>query len=191
MSRVCEVTGKKVMYGNNVSHANNKTRRRFDVNLQKKTFWVESLKKSVTLKAFVAASLIVSALINSISDSSRIFLANFALVPCNLTTTTTSRSNSFTACITKGANKFGTKTEIKNINSFRNVQKAIESEIKRQHQLLEDGKKVEQASLTWNNEKNTAEIMRVKENADDYRYFPDPDLPPVLISKSKIDSRGG
>jgi large subunit ribosomal protein L28 len=50
MSRVCEVTGKKVMYGNNVSHANNKTRRRFDVNLQKKTFWVESLKKSVTLK---------------------------------------------------------------------------------------------------------------------------------------------
>ena len=48
MSRVCEVTGKRVMYGNNVSHAHNKTRRRFDVNLQKKTFWVESLKKSVT-----------------------------------------------------------------------------------------------------------------------------------------------
>jgi large subunit ribosomal protein L28 len=50
MSRVCEVTGKKVMYGNNVSHAHNKTRRRFDVNLQKKTFWVGSLNKSVTLK---------------------------------------------------------------------------------------------------------------------------------------------
>jgi large subunit ribosomal protein L28 len=50
MSRVCEVTGKKVMYGNNVSHANNKTRRRFDINLQKKTFWVESLNKKVTLK---------------------------------------------------------------------------------------------------------------------------------------------
>ena len=49
MSRVCEVTGKRVMYGNNVSHAHNKARRRFDVNLQKKTFWVESLKKSVTL----------------------------------------------------------------------------------------------------------------------------------------------
>ena len=49
MSRVCEVTGKRVMYGNNVSHAHNKTRRRFDVNLQKKTFWVEGLKKSVTL----------------------------------------------------------------------------------------------------------------------------------------------
>ena len=50
MSRVCEVTGKKVMYGNNVSHAHNKTRRRFDVNLQKKTFWVDSLNKSITLK---------------------------------------------------------------------------------------------------------------------------------------------
>ena len=50
MSRVCEVTGKKVMYGNNVSHAHNKTRRRFDINLQKKTFWVESLNKKVTLK---------------------------------------------------------------------------------------------------------------------------------------------
>ena len=50
MSRVCEVTGKKVMYGNNVSHANNKTRRRLDINLQKKTFWVESLNKKVTLK---------------------------------------------------------------------------------------------------------------------------------------------
>ena len=88
----------------------------------------------------------------------------------------------------KGIKKFGTKTEIKNINSFRNVQKAIESEIKRQHYLLENGKEVVQASLTWNNEKNTAEIMRVKENADDYRYFPDPDLPPVTISESKIDS---
>ena len=50
MSRACEVTGKKVMYGNNVSHAHNKTRRRFDVNLQKKTFWVDSLNKSITLK---------------------------------------------------------------------------------------------------------------------------------------------
>ena len=88
----------------------------------------------------------------------------------------------------KGVKKFGTKTEIKNINSFRNVQKAIESEIKRQHYHLENGKEVVQASLTWNNEKNTAEIMRVKENADDYRYFPDPDLPPVTISESKIDS---
>ena len=50
MSRVCEVTGKKVMYGNNVGHAHNKTRRRFNINLQKKTFWVESLNKSITLK---------------------------------------------------------------------------------------------------------------------------------------------
>ncbi len=88
----------------------------------------------------------------------------------------------------KGVKKFGTKTEIKNINSFKNVQKAIESEIKRQHQLLDSGHEVKQATLTWNNEKNIAEIMRVKENADDYRYFPDPDLPPVTIESSKIKS---
>ena len=50
MSRVCEVTGKKVMHGNNVSHAHNKTRRKFDINLQKKTFWVDSLNKSITLR---------------------------------------------------------------------------------------------------------------------------------------------
>ena len=87
----------------------------------------------------------------------------------------------------KGVKKFGTKTEIKNINSFRNVQKAIESEIKRQYKILESDQIVEQASLTWNNEKNTAEIMRVKENADDYRYFPDPDLPPVVISDNEIE----
>ena len=50
MTKACDLSGKKVQFGNNVSKANNKTRRRFDVNLQKKTFWVESLKKSVTLK---------------------------------------------------------------------------------------------------------------------------------------------
>ena len=50
MSRVCEVTGKKVMHGNNVIHAHNKTRRKFDINLQKKTFWVDSLNKSITLR---------------------------------------------------------------------------------------------------------------------------------------------
>jgi len=49
MGKICEVTGKRAMFGNNVSHAHNKTRRRFDVNLQKKTFWVESLNKKITL----------------------------------------------------------------------------------------------------------------------------------------------
>jgi aspartyl-tRNA(Asn)/glutamyl-tRNA(Gln) amidotransferase subunit B len=88
----------------------------------------------------------------------------------------------------KNSKKFGTKTEIKNINSFRNVQKAIESEIKRQHKLLMTGKPVKQATLTWNNEKNIAEVMRIKENADDYRYFPDPDLPPVKVDQKKIQS---
>ena len=79
-------------------------------------------------------------------------------------------------------------TKIKNINSFRNVQKAIESEIIRQNNLLNNGNKVEQATLTWNNDKNTAEIMRLKENADDYRYFNDPDLPPVDLDDSIIDN---
>lgn len=88
----------------------------------------------------------------------------------------------------KGSGKFGVKTEIKNINSFRNVQKAIESEIIRQNNLLNNGNKVEQATLTWNNDKNTAEIMRLKENADDYRYFNDPDLPPVNLDDSIIDN---
>ncbi len=88
----------------------------------------------------------------------------------------------------KNTKTFGTKTEIKNINSFRNVQKAIESEIKRQHELLSKGGSVKQATLTWNNEKNIAEIMRIKENADDYRYFPEPDLPPVEINKKHIES---
>jgi aspartyl-tRNA(Asn)/glutamyl-tRNA(Gln) amidotransferase subunit B len=88
----------------------------------------------------------------------------------------------------KNSKKFGTKTEIKNINSFRNVQKAIESEIKRQHKLLMNGKPVKQATLTWNNEKNIAEVMRIKENADDYRYFPDPDLPPVKVDQKRIQS---
>ena len=88
----------------------------------------------------------------------------------------------------KGSGKFGIKTEIKNINSFKNVQKAIESEIIRQNDLLKNGNKVEQATLTWNNDKNTAEIMRLKENADDYRYFNDPDLPPVDLDSSIIDN---
>jgi aspartyl-tRNA(Asn)/glutamyl-tRNA(Gln) amidotransferase subunit B len=88
----------------------------------------------------------------------------------------------------KGSGKFGVKTEIKNINSFRNVQKAIESEILRQNKILSDGDDVLQATLTWNNNKNVAEIMRIKENADDYRYFSDPDLPPVSIKESFIDN---
>ena len=87
----------------------------------------------------------------------------------------------------KGSGKFGVKTEIKNINSFRNVQKAIESEIIRQNKILNDGKEVQQATLTWNNDKNVAEIMRMKENADDYRYFPDPDLLPLEVTDEFIN----
>ena len=82
-----------------------------------------------------------------------------------------------------GEKVFGTKTEIKNMNSFKNVEKAINFEIERQIDLLEDGKKIIQQTLLWNADLNKAESMRSKEEADDYRYFPEPDLFPVIIDK--------
>jgi aspartyl-tRNA(Asn)/glutamyl-tRNA(Gln) amidotransferase subunit B len=88
----------------------------------------------------------------------------------------------------KNSQNLGIKTEIKNINSFRNVQKSLESEIIRQHKILCNGKKVKQVTLTWNSSKNVAEIMREKEDSHDYRYFPDPDLPPVIIDSKFINS---
>ena len=81
----------------------------------------------------------------------------------------------------KGEKKLGVKTEIKNMNSFRNVEKAIEYEIDRQIDLLEDGDKVIQQTLLWDTELNEAYPMRSKEEAHDYRYFPDPDLLPVVV----------
>jgi len=82
-----------------------------------------------------------------------------------------------------GEKKLGTKTEIKNMNSFKNVVRAINFEIDRQIELLEDGKKINQQTLLWNADQNKAESMRNKEEADDYRYFPEPDLFPVVIDK--------
>lgn len=81
----------------------------------------------------------------------------------------------------KGEKKLGTKTEVKNMNSFRNVERAIDFEIGRQIELIEEGGKVVQQTLLWNANKNEAYPMRSKEEAHDYRYFPDPDLVPVLI----------
>lgn len=81
----------------------------------------------------------------------------------------------------KGDKNFGTKTEIKNMNSFRNVEKAIEFEIERQIELIEDGERIVQQTLLWNADANEAYPMRSKEEAHDYRYFPDPDLLPVII----------
>lgn len=81
-----------------------------------------------------------------------------------------------------GQKEFGTKVEIKNMNSFRNVERAINFEINRQIELIEDGGKVIQQTLLWDADANEAYSMRSKEEAHDYRYFPDPDLVPIEIN---------
>lgn len=83
----------------------------------------------------------------------------------------------------KGEEKFGVKTEIKNMNSFRNVERAIEFEVNRQIEMIEDGEKIVQQTLLWNADANEAYPMRSKEEAHDYRYFPDPDLLPVIVDE--------
>lgn len=88
----------------------------------------------------------------------------------------------------RGDSKFGTKVELKNINSFRFVEKAIDYEIDRQIELVEKNEPIRQQTRTWNSAKNTTELMREKESAHDYRYFPEPDLSPLIISRDWIDS---
>ncbi|MGE5354460.1 MAG: Asp-tRNA(Asn)/Glu-tRNA(Gln) amidotransferase subunit GatB [Acidobacteriota bacterium] len=83
----------------------------------------------------------------------------------------------------KGETRLGTKTEVKNMNSFRNVEKALIYEIDRQIEVLEDGGRIVQETLLWDADANIALPMRSKEEAHDYRYFPEPDLMPVAISK--------
>lgn len=85
-----------------------------------------------------------------------------------------------------GAEKLGTRTELKNINSFRFVEKAIEYEIERQIDLVERGEKVIQETRLWDPDKNKTFTMRAKEEAEDYRYFPDPDLLPLVVSEDFI-----
>ncbi len=87
----------------------------------------------------------------------------------------------------KGEEKLGVKVEIKNMNSFRNVQKALEYEEQRQIQLLENGQKIIQETRLWDANKEKTFSMRGKEEAHDYRYFPEPDLPPIEISKEMIN----
>lgn len=84
--------------------------------------------------------------------------------------------------ISKDPGKFGTKVEVKNINSFRAVHDAIEYELKRQEEVLERGEKIVQETRGWNDVKHITESQRSKESAHDYRYFPDPDLPPLDLS---------
>jgi aspartyl-tRNA(Asn)/glutamyl-tRNA(Gln) amidotransferase subunit B len=86
-----------------------------------------------------------------------------------------------------GQQEFGTRTELKNMNSFRNVQRALEYEIRRQRDILLDGGAVIQQTLLWDAEKNITNSMRGKEEAHDYRYFPDPDLIPVVIDEPWIE----
>jgi aspartyl-tRNA(Asn)/glutamyl-tRNA(Gln) amidotransferase subunit B len=85
-----------------------------------------------------------------------------------------------------GTEKFGTRAEIKNVNSFRSIVRAIEHEIERQGELLDSGEKVVQETRLWDENTGTTASMRSKEEANDYRYFPEPDLLPVLVSKQQI-----
>jgi aspartyl-tRNA(Asn)/glutamyl-tRNA(Gln) amidotransferase subunit B len=85
-----------------------------------------------------------------------------------------------------GETVLGTKTEVKNMNSFRNVERALEYEINRQTRLLEDGGRVVQETLLWDADRGVALPMRSKEEAHDYRYFPEPDLGPVLVDEHRI-----
>jgi len=86
-----------------------------------------------------------------------------------------------------GSLKFGTRTEIKNINSFKFVERALEYEIARQMALLKSGKAIVQETLLFDSATGVTKSMRSKEESSDYRYFPDPDLPPVIVEESWVE----
>ena len=87
----------------------------------------------------------------------------------------------------KGATEFGTRTEMKNLNSFTAISHAIEGEMQRQIDLIEAGEKVVQETRRWDDTKGVSYAMRSKEDAQDYRYFPDPDLVPVSVSEEMLE----
>jgi aspartyl-tRNA(Asn)/glutamyl-tRNA(Gln) amidotransferase subunit B len=87
----------------------------------------------------------------------------------------------------QGQTAFGTKTEVKNVNSFRHLQKAIEYEIERQIDVLAGGAKVRQETRLWDSSTNSTHSMRSKEEAHDYRYFPEPDLPPLVVDQARVE----
>ena len=87
----------------------------------------------------------------------------------------------------KGQTEFGTRTEMKNLNSFHAIERAIAYEAQRQIELIEDGEKVVQETRRWDDNKGYSYAMRSKEDAQDYKYFPEPDLPPIEISDGQIE----
>ena len=87
----------------------------------------------------------------------------------------------------EGSDKLGTRAEVKNLNSFRSVERAVEYEISRQSKILDDGGRVIQETLGWNDATGKTTGQRSKEEAKDYRYMPEPDLPPVHLSKEFIE----
>ena len=87
----------------------------------------------------------------------------------------------------KGTTELGTKVEIKNVNSFRSVFRALQFEQNRQINLLEKGEQIIQETRGWSDESEKTVSQRIKEFAADYRYFPEPDLPPIIISKQWVD----
>ena len=84
----------------------------------------------------------------------------------------------------RGQEKFGTKAEVKNVNSFRFIRAALEYEIERQVEVLESGGRVVQETRSWNTAEGRTYSMRSKEEAHDYRYFPEPDLPPLVVGEA-------
>ncbi len=86
-----------------------------------------------------------------------------------------------------GDTQLGTRTETKNVNSFRFVEAAIEAEVERQARCLDEGEEIRQATLGYDADADRLFVMRMKENADDYRYFPDPDLIPLVIEEARIE----
>jgi aspartyl-tRNA(Asn)/glutamyl-tRNA(Gln) amidotransferase subunit B len=88
----------------------------------------------------------------------------------------------------EGEKTFGTRTELKNLNSFRHVEKALQFEINRQREIILDGGEVTQETRLWDPDKNVTTAMRSKEEAHDYRYFPDPDLLPLVVDNDWIEA---
>ncbi len=88
----------------------------------------------------------------------------------------------------KGSDKLGTRTEMKNINSFKAIHNAVETEARRQQEIIEDGGKIVQETRRWDDSKGESYAMRSKEDAQDYKYFPDPDLPPVCLTEEYVEN---